>query len=324
MVRETTIEAVTVVVPAWNAAATIDAALASLAAQTRPADAVIVVDDGSTDATCAVAEAWRDRLPLTLVALDTNAGPAAARDRGVRAATTPLIALLDADDVVLPEHLATLLAARRDSGAAIVSPNARFWDEARGCADGTYRDLVAPPAVDEQVDDILRRDFVCGAALFERAQYDRVGGFRADFDGSEPWDLWMRMIGDGARVHGVEHPTLLYRVARSSVSRSEAAFRSAPALLGAMCHYLDLAGDAHRLAIVRHTWREAQARLDLYLAYEAAGNGDMSGARRHAIAARRGPAAVQARAAALLCAPRTARRWRDRTVSRRRAHAVAR
>lgn len=320
MVREA--EPVTVIVPAWNSAATLDAALASVACQRHPADAVVVIDDASFDSTREVADAWGHRLPLTVVTLERNSGPAVARDRGIRLATTPLVALLDADDVLLPEHLELLLAARAESGAAIVSPNARLWDPARGFGDGTYRDTVAPPAPPLQPDEILRGDFVCTGALFERDLYERAGGFRAEFTGSEPWDLWIRMIDGGGRVHGVLDATVLYRVADMSMSRSGAAFRSAPALFEEVCR--ELAGDPRRLEIAQRTLVDLQSRLDLYLAYEAAGTGDSLKARRHAFAARRGPKAVRTRAAALLCAPSFARRRRDRAVQRRRDYAVVR
>lgn len=317
-------ERVTVVVPAWNAEATLGAALDSVAQQTCPPDAVIVVDDGSSDATRAVAQAWSTSLALTVIRLDVNVGPAAARDRAIRSATTPLIALLDADDAWEPEHLATLLAERAASGAEIVSPNAVFWDPSRGCGTGTYRDVVAVPPYEEQGDDILRRDFVFGGgALFEREAYSRAGGFRAEFSGSEPWDLWMRMIDIGARVRGVDRPTYRYRVANGeSVSQSPAAVHSAVALLDDVCHRV--ASDDHRLAIAARTRREMRARRELYLAYEAAREGDAGTARRHALAAGRGPIAVRARAFALLCAPAAARRWRDRAISNRRADAVSR
>lgn len=316
-------ENVTVVVPAWNASATLDAALASIAGQTRAADAVVVVDDASTDSTRGVASKWSDRLPLTVIGLDVNEGPGLARDRAVRSARTPLVALLDADDVWLPEHLETVLTAREATGADIVSPNAVLWDPARGFGSGTYRDLVAVPPLGEQADAILRHDFVFGGgALFDRSHYERAGGFRAEFSGSEPWDLWIRMIGNGARVHGVAQPTYLYRVATISVSRSPAAVHSAAALFDDICRRA--AVDKHRLAIARRTRRELRARRELFLAYEAAEAGDAGAARRHALGAGRGPSAVRARAAMLLCAPSFARRWRDRTVARRRAGAVAR
>jgi glycosyltransferase involved in cell wall biosynthesis len=314
---------VTVVIPARNAEDTLAVALISIAGQTRMPDAVIVVDDASVDSTRAVAAPWTAALPLTIIGLDSNAGPAAARDLAIRSATTPLIALLDADDAWEPDHLETLLAARASSGAAIVSPNAVFWDPLRGFGAGTYRDVIDVPPSDEQPDDILRHDFVFGGALFERAAYERAGGFRAEFSGSEPWDLWMRMIDTGARVHGVERPTYVYRVTtKASVSQSPAAVHSAVALLDDVCR--QVANDDHRLAIAVRTLREMRARRELFLAYEAAGEGRPGTARRHALNARRGPIAVRVRALVLLFAPAAARRWRDRKIEQRRINAVSR
>ena len=141
MVRDS--EAVTIVVPAWNAAATLDAALASVAGQSQPAAAVVVVDDGSTDSTLAVAESWCDRLPLTVVAprcerrSRRGPRPAASARRARRSSRCSTPTTSSCPNTSRP-------CSRRapTTGAAIVSPNARFWDPARGCAEGTYRDLV--------------------------------------------------------------------------------------------------------------------------------------------------------------------------------------
>src|SRR5581483_10965231 len=99
---------IAVVVPAWNAAATIDDALGSVAGQTLLPAEVVVVDDRSTDATASLAKAWADRLPITVVSAAARSGPAGARAEAVAASSSPLIAFLDADDVWLPDHLATL------------------------------------------------------------------------------------------------------------------------------------------------------------------------------------------------------------------------
>jgi hypothetical protein len=123
-------------------------------------------------------------------------------------------------------------------------------------------------------------------------------------------------------VYGVERPTYLYRVATTSVSRSPAAFHSAVALLDDVCR--QVAADHHRLAIAVRTLREMRARRELFLAYEAAGAGATGAARRHALAAGRGPVAVRVRALVLLLAPSAARRWRDRKISRRRLDTVTR
>jgi glycosyltransferase involved in cell wall biosynthesis len=100
-----------VVIPAFNAAATIGPAIESILAQTLAAAEIIVVDDGSSDETAAVAAATGG--PVTIIRQD-NRGPGAATTAGFRRVTTPVVATLDADDLWLPrkaERQAACLAA---------------------------------------------------------------------------------------------------------------------------------------------------------------------------------------------------------------------
>src|SRR5690349_10941528 len=102
-------EAVAVVIAAFNAAACIDQALASVAMQSLAPDEVVVCDDCSTDGTADIAAGWSDRLRISVIRAPENGGPAVARDLAIAASSSPLIAVLDADDVMLPDHLATLV-----------------------------------------------------------------------------------------------------------------------------------------------------------------------------------------------------------------------
>jgi len=96
-----------VVIPAYNASATIAETLRSVAAQTIRPELVVVVDDGSTD-DLAAGIGGID-LPLRLLRQD-NAGPGSATTRGIAALSTPFIATLDADDLWLPGKIAAQLA----------------------------------------------------------------------------------------------------------------------------------------------------------------------------------------------------------------------
>ena len=88
------------VIPVYNGEAHVGAAIESVLAQTRPFDEVIVVNDCSTDGTMDVLRAYEGRFTC----LDqANAGVSVARNRGIAAATAPLIALLDADDLFVPD-----------------------------------------------------------------------------------------------------------------------------------------------------------------------------------------------------------------------------
>jgi glycosyltransferase involved in cell wall biosynthesis len=102
LVRPQAPPAVSVIIPAYNAGRTIDAALHSVFIQTYRDFEVIVVDDDSTDDTAARLQAWGDRI---IVTRQPNAGPAAARNLGIRMARGKWLAFLDADDVWLPNKL---------------------------------------------------------------------------------------------------------------------------------------------------------------------------------------------------------------------------
>jgi glycosyltransferase involved in cell wall biosynthesis len=107
---------VSVVVPAYNAAATLARALDSIAAQTRPPAEVIVVDDASGDATAAIAEAHV--LRPAIVRHAANRGGAAALQSGLEAARHDWVAFLDADDEWLPRKL------ELQAAALVVEPDA--------------------------------------------------------------------------------------------------------------------------------------------------------------------------------------------------------
>jgi glycosyltransferase involved in cell wall biosynthesis len=123
---------VSVIVPARDAAATLPALLDALAAQERPPDEVIVVDDGSTDATPEIA--GRHRVVTTVVPGGGD-GPGAARNLGVARSTGEVLAFTDADCAPTPRWLAAALAAFDDGadlvqGAVTPPPDARLgpWD----------------------------------------------------------------------------------------------------------------------------------------------------------------------------------------------------
>ena len=102
-----TVPRVSCVVPVFNGERFLPEALESVLLQTRPPDEIIVVDDGSTDRSGRIATALG--APVRCVR-QKNAGPAAARNFGIRLATGDLLAFLDADDLWLPQKLELQLA----------------------------------------------------------------------------------------------------------------------------------------------------------------------------------------------------------------------
>jgi glycosyltransferase involved in cell wall biosynthesis len=115
---------VSVVIPAFNAEAFVTEALDSVASQIRLPDAVVVVDDGSTDGTAAAVEAWAAAHPglaLHLLRTTPNRGLSSARNRAIAAVATDCIATLDADDAFEPDHLARLMVPLEAEPGVIVA-----------------------------------------------------------------------------------------------------------------------------------------------------------------------------------------------------------
>ena len=96
-----------IVMPAFDAAATIAEAISSVLSQTFAGWEIVVVDDGSTDGTGALAEDFAVRDDRVRVIHQANGGAGAARDAGIVASVAPYIVRLDADDVMLPRCLET-------------------------------------------------------------------------------------------------------------------------------------------------------------------------------------------------------------------------
>lgn len=110
---------VTIAVPAYQAEGFLARALDSVLAQSDPDWTLVVVDDGSTDGTLALARAYAARDPARIhVLTQANAGPGAARNRAMAAATGEYVLFLDADDALMPEALAILRADLRARGPA--------------------------------------------------------------------------------------------------------------------------------------------------------------------------------------------------------------
>ena len=110
---------VSVVVPAFNAEATLARTLASVQSQTYANLEIVVVDDGSTDGTRRLAEAEARADPRIRVLSQPNGGVAEARNAGVRASKGNLVALIDADDLWHPEKIARQVAVLAEGGPAM-------------------------------------------------------------------------------------------------------------------------------------------------------------------------------------------------------------
>jgi hypothetical protein len=234
-----------VVIPVHDRADLLALALMSVAAQTlRPAE-VIVVDDGSTDGSAAVAEASG-----ATVLRQPASGVSAARNRGLATASAPFVAFLDSDDEWEPGHLAALMGAAQ--GRSLVSTAALSTD---GVLIGAQS---LQPLELASADRLLWPDnpVVTSAVLVDRALALEVGGFDEALRHSEDLDLWARLL---ARAPGLVLPdvTVRYRTHPGQTSLDVEAMRS---------------GAGRLLAAVRPSTARAVAVRDRWDRLRAAGS----------------------------------------------------
>jgi glycosyltransferase involved in cell wall biosynthesis len=165
-------DSLSVVIPTYNRAALLPAAIASVRAQAHPALELIVVDDGSTDET---AEIVRARGDVDLYVRQENAGPAAARNAGIRRAHGEWIGFLDSDDLWTPDALRLHAQAVAEHGAQpIVLGESRF-ENLDGSAPDPAR--VPPAKVSGVSAERYRYLLQChfGSAFFRRSVFDEIG-----------------------------------------------------------------------------------------------------------------------------------------------------
>lgn len=219
---------VAVVIPAYQAERTIAQALASVFAQTRAADEIWVVDDGSSDGTVArVHEQLRPDGRLRLLR-QARAGPASARNRAIAATRCDLVAPLDADDMWDPDYLAAMIDALEcDPAAAFAYCSHRLIDQ-QGVP------LREPPAVPLSggcFGPMLLINPVGNgsSALFRRTSLLAAGGYAPPSDewwGAEDYLLQLRLAARHP-VAKVDRVLSSYRVHPSSLSSDARAARRA-------------------------------------------------------------------------------------------------
>ena len=181
--------AVSVLIPVHDGAPWVRDAVASVLAQTEGDLELIVIDDGSTDATPGILERVSDS--RLRVERQERVGLTRSLNRALALARAPLVARLDAYDLALPERLErqrAFLAAHAEVG--LLGTGAREVDEA-----GRTAREVRPPADDRAIRRALirRNPFVHSSVMMRRSVLERVGGYDEALPVAQDYDLWMRM-----------------------------------------------------------------------------------------------------------------------------------
>ena len=287
---------VSIITPAHQSESLIGRAVASARAQTLEDWEMIVADDASADGTAAAAAASGDPR-VRVVRSETNLGPAGARNLALDHATGDLIALLDADDQLLPRYL-EVMTGLYDAGENVGLVACDAWLEGPdGRAEQTYGERLGFPD-GAGLTELLEANTVFVAALAPRAVVEEVGRFSTECFGSEDHDLWLRILESGRRLVSTREVLAVYAVSGEGISadplrmaRTDATtFRRALAR-GRLT--------AEQRRIAQRRLRVARAAIAVHDVRAAAGAGRARAAAR----------AVPAVAAAALSSPRELPRW---------------
>jgi glycosyltransferase involved in cell wall biosynthesis len=217
-----------VVVPCLNSAESLPDLFAQLAREELDAPwELLLVDNGSTDQTRAVAESWADRLPVRVVDGAGRRGAWYARNVGVTAARSDQILLLDSDDLVKPGYLATMRAALRE--ADLVAARLDHWVANPAWAGASRPEAVADGLFDHF--DFLPYAATCTMGL-HRQPFEQVGGF-SEMPFGEDVDLSWRLQLAGNTFRPAPDAVVYYRyrtTLRSMFRQARGYGRGQPAL----------------------------------------------------------------------------------------------
>jgi glycosyltransferase involved in cell wall biosynthesis len=178
---------VSVIMPTYNGSKYIAESIESALAQTYPSVELIVVDDGSTDDTTEVVRRYGDRVTLLQ---QKNGGTAAARNFGIAHAHGELIALLDHDDLWLPNKLERQIPVFAESPRVGMVHTGARWFQTETHA--STSEVI--PALSLDYHDLLAWCLVsCCTVMFTRKAFDEAGPFDASLLGTDDWDMWIRI-----------------------------------------------------------------------------------------------------------------------------------
>jgi glycosyltransferase involved in cell wall biosynthesis len=202
-----------VIIPTFNSAHFVTQAVESVLAQTLPPSRIIVVDDGSTDATPERLASYAGHVKYIK---QPNSGVSAARNRGLEEVETEFVAFLDADDVWHPRKLELQMDVfAQVPTLALLGTRTFDWPAASfpqiGDVEGRIRHIPWQ-------DLVVRNYIATSSVVVRREALCRAGKFDTQMQGPEDRDLWLR-VGELGLLANLELPLIGYREVPGSVSK---------------------------------------------------------------------------------------------------------
>ncbi len=249
---------VAVIVAAYNEQEYIQSCITSALDQTYSNLEIIVVNDGSTDNTLAMLQPFKNRITIVN---KPNSGPGLSRDVGIDATNAEYIAILDADDLWLPEKIAAQMQIMRTCHDVIFVGSSPWRINPEGNRINNTPD--APFCPDKPVN--LRNELLSlgnlrglgpSGCLIKRSAYIEAGRFKNIF--AEDYDLWIRMSGLG-KFFLMSEPLYYYRVRPSSLTSSNTTreFQCEIDILNLHRDKYNFYSRCLRLSVIHYNWADS-------------------------------------------------------------------
>ncbi|GAB3637401.1 hypothetical protein GCM10027422_29910 [Hymenobacter arcticus] len=217
---------VSVIMPAYNAAAHLAATIESVQSQTYPHWELVIVDDGSTDDTRNIVQRYAAHDERIRYIYQSNARQGRARNNGLKHATGRYIAFLDADDLWLPHKLAVQVPFLEESGADLIFSDTYVFEHQHELTANSERMHVpaqayAGPAGLELF--LAHNRIPILTVLCKRQVLEAVGGFTENqlIQNAEDYHLWLKLLLQDYQLLGTSQVLAAYRVHSNSVSGTD-------------------------------------------------------------------------------------------------------
>ena len=207
---------VSIIMPAYNSARTLEDAASSVLEQTYENIELLIADDDSSDDTSEICQALASKDSRVHVITNTNnQGALKTRLKAVKEAKGEWIAFLDSDDLWKPDKLSKQLALRDDTGCDLVYTGSSFIDE-----NGRPFEWIMHVPERIQYRQLLRQNIISNSSvLVKKALFLRFAPDSEDkHDMHEDFACWLGMLRAGHTARGIDEPLITYRLSKSSMS----------------------------------------------------------------------------------------------------------
>ncbi len=209
-------ELVSVIMPAYNSARTLEDAASSVLEQTYENIELLIADDDSSDDTSEICQALASKDSRVHVITNTsNQGALKTRLKAIREAKGEWIAFLDSDDLWKPDKLSKQLALRNDTGCDLVYTGSSFIDE-----NGQPYEWILHVPERTEYKQLLKQNIISNSSvLVKKDLFVRFAPDNEDkHDMHEDFACWLGMLRAGHTARGIDEPLITYRLSKSSMS----------------------------------------------------------------------------------------------------------